>query len=135
MGYHKARQVARLVWPDGHELHGLEIRVKVISVGTYLQYTRIFGDKSAENSDDEVTEIYSDFVDNLISWNLEDEEGKPIPQTLEGLFTQELDFINTIIFAWADSLTKVSEELGKGSPSGDRSVEASLPMETLSPSQ
>lgn len=133
MGYRRHRQVVSLVWPEGDELHGLKIEAKAIPVGMYLKFTTVFGQPGSSDNEDEVRAIYASFADSLVSWNLEDEDGESVPATLEGLFTQELDFINRLVWAWAQSLTTVPEDLGKESPSGETSPEASLPMEPLSP--
>ncbi|HET9889643.1 MAG TPA: hypothetical protein VFQ42_04005 [Mycobacterium sp.] len=69
----------------------------------------------------------------LESWNLLDDDGEPVPATLEGLLSLDQDHGLKIVLAWAFRAIGVSAPLGAPSSSGGTSPEASIPMETLSP--
>jgi hypothetical protein len=123
MGYQ--RKVYRLVFDDP-EMDGLEVRAKSVSLGAM---------RKAADSDDEFL-MMELFAKALVSWNLED-DGEPVPATLEGLEDQDPEFVTAIITAWTGTISGVPDAspLGGGSDSGRRSLEASIPMETLSPSR
>jgi hypothetical protein len=71
----------------------------------------------------------------LVSWNAEDPDtGMPIPSTMEGIRSQDLDFNLKIINAWTDAIGGVSAPLPETSTAGEPSVEASIPMDVLSAS-
>jgi hypothetical protein len=99
----------------------------------------------------------------LVSWNLEDDarecrecaarwfdgagecpkgheadwivvENAPVPATEAGLLEQDPDFVMAIINAWTSAVGDVGDGLGKGSTSGARFPEVSIPMELLSKS-
>ena len=119
MGFKHQAKVYRLVFDDP-ELEGLEVRARSLSI--------------AEARDDD-RKVLDSFADALVSWNLEDENGQPLPATLETLETYpDVDFMNLIMDTWMTAVAGVDEELGKDSSSGEQSPEASLPMEPLSPS-
>jgi len=69
----------------------------------------------------------------LVGWNLEN-DGEPVPHTAEALLAQDFDVAQAIIKAWEDNAMGVSVPLEKASSDGERSLVASIPMETLSPS-
>ena len=83
---------------------------------------------------DEINGLYDAFGSVLVSWNYEEPEGHPVPATVESLRDLEFDLALAIIRAWLDAVAGVSAPLGEPSGDGDRSLEASLPMEVASPS-
>lgn len=90
--------------------------------------------KMREN--DPVRKLYGTFADNLVSWNLEDEDGNPVPTTYEGICSLETRFAKKLLNAWRDAMTAVDNPLHSGSTSGGPSrkaapLELSIPMETL----
>ena len=120
MGYRHKAKTFTLVFDDP-ELEGLQVRVGSLSL--------------AELQDDDL-QIYEAFAEQLISWNLEYEDGTPVPQTLEAIESYpDVEFISTLTKAWLDAATGVDDDLGKDSPSGKPFPVASIPMETLSENQ
>jgi len=80
-------------------------------------------------------ELLSRFAAALVSWNVEDEEGEPVPPTLDSIFAEDLGFVLAVIKAWMDAIAGVSGPLAPSLPAGEPSPEASIPMESLSLSQ
>lgn len=122
------RKVYNLVFDD---LDGLTVKVKSISIG---QLRKFMAFKDGGSTVEQTEEMLTTFADALESWDLETEDGQPVPATAEGIDSEDRDLILQIINAWVDTLSGVDEELGKGSPSGSTFPEASIPMEPLSPS-
>jgi hypothetical protein len=79
-----------------------------------------------------IEQLLNGFAKALVSWNLEEEDGTPVPPTLEKVREQEFIFILPVVTAWMDAIAGVSADLGKDSGSGVTFPEGSLPMETLS---
>lgn len=144
MGF-KRDKTYRLVFADP-EFEGLEVRARSVPTGQFLKITELMGLKdsggfTAEDKD-KITELFATFADALIDWNLEDDEkdesgqrtGRdiPVPATLAGLLTQDLDFVLDIIKAWMDAVTTVPDAVGKASPSGVTYPEGLIPMDPLS---
>lgn len=138
MGYRKGRRVYCITYED-HE--GLEVRAHSAPVGFFSKVMSLaeLDGKSSINLTAEdiksVDDVFDGFVKHLIAWNLEDEDGAPVPCTREGLDTLELPFALELIQGWMEGTMGVSAPLGDASSSGRPSLEASLPMEPLSTSR
>jgi hypothetical protein len=119
MGFRHQAKTVTLVFDDP-DLEGLVVKARSMSL--------------AEVNDDDLR-VYEAFANALVSWNLEYEDGRPVPMTLEALESYpDVGFVSSMTEAWFKAVSGVDDELGKDSPSGKRSLEASIPMETLSPS-
>lgn len=119
-----------LEWPEGHEYHGLQIRTRPVALGAMLEIV--------ERSDDDKTalrELFQRFADVLVWWNLEDDNGAPIPATFEGMETADVDMLTDVIKAWQTLVVGVSGPKEQPSSAGSQSVEGLIPMDTLSESQ
>lgn len=98
MGFRRPQSVVRL--PLTGELEGLTVHIKALPAGLQLDM--------GERDVDGLSRIQlwrtamSDFAAVLVSWDLEDENGVPIPATLEGLLSQDLEFGTTLAGAWLD---------------------------------
>ncbi|MEU8362316.1 hypothetical protein AB0C27_40490 [Nonomuraea sp. NPDC048882] len=136
-GYKRARTV-KLTWADDTELAGFEVRAKRISVRKFLALAPLLEADLASFSKEEVDQmedLFLMFGRELVSWNLEDEDtGEPIPCTPDAFLDADLPLAVEIITAYGQNVAGVSPPLDGGSPSGDQSQEASIPMEPLSPS-
>jgi hypothetical protein len=123
-GYRKQRTVYDLTFAD-HD--GLEVMVAGLTTGQTME----MWEAKADSGPEATGKMLRMFADSLLGWNLETEEGDPVPQDLEGVKSQELPFVLEIIEAWTTALTGADAELGKDSTSGDPSLEAAIPMEPL----
>ena len=126
MGYRRQRKVYKLVFADP-DMDGLVVRVRSVSVGTFFALAKA-------DQQDAIEGLLDVFADALVDWNLEDDEGEPVPASLDGVRSQDVDFLMPIMRAWVDAIRQVPGPLGNGSSGGGRSLEASLPMEVRSPS-
>ena len=109
------------------DYRGLIIRMKSISFGQVRKLIKATEGAEDENFDDILAAITS----GLVSWNLEDEDGIPIPATEEGLNDQDFPFVLDIVQGWLDQMTSVGDDLGKGSPSGPQFPGRPVTMEAL----
>jgi hypothetical protein len=139
VGYQRKRKVYKLIFAD-EEMNGLEVRCTSVSIETMLSLTALSGLAAKSLSEYSIEDlgsvnlVFEVFAEALVSWNLEDEDGNPVPATLEGVKAQDIDFLNVIITAWMERVAGISGPLAPASTAGSRSLEASIPMETLSPS-
>lgn len=79
-------------------------------------------------------QTYEVFARHLVSWNVRDRETRePVPETFEGVASQDIAFIKDIITAWRTGITGVSDDLKAPSRNGEPSAALSIPMEPLSP--
>lgn len=138
MGYRPQRKVYRLTFED-EDMRGLVVRMRTTSLGNLLS---VMGLLSIDTSGDldlkdlaKLAELFETFAAALVEWNVEDEQGQPVPATLEGVKTQDADFVMVICRAWAEAISGVPAPLGPPSPDGGPSAAPSIPMEASSPSR
>jgi hypothetical protein len=124
VGYRVKRKVYKLVFAD-EEMAGLEVVARSMTTGQLIELN---GKDSGHGAQSDA------FASALVSWNLEDEDGAPVPATLEGIRSLEVDFTLKIMNAWLDAVNGVSAPLDPSSSGGLPSVVGSIPMETLSAS-
>jgi hypothetical protein len=131
MGYKAKIKTYKVCFDAGHDYHGAEARLSGMSYGEWEQAAGIDGGKG-----DNAAETVKRFVDHLIEWNLEDEDGQPLPTTSEAVRGVDKDLIAALNNAWIQSLIGVhaADPLPESSPSGEPSQVESIPMEALSES-
>ncbi|MFD3802649.1 hypothetical protein ACFWTC_03250 [Streptomyces sp. NPDC058619] len=134
MGYrHKIPRI-HLDFEEGHDYHGCEAVLRRLTLGEWLEITGMgAGTPEVRHVGDQLRKM----ADKLISWNLEEEDGTPVPTTQEAVLAQDQALMLAILNGWMDSLSKEAEvpaPLEPSSPDGEPFPEASLPMEPLSDS-
>ncbi|MFI9235764.1 hypothetical protein [Streptomyces sp. NPDC053079] len=129
MGFVKKPKRIVLRFEGDAELDGLEVILRGLNVAEYLDVMGL-GDVEASS----VPDMVKRFARSLISWNLEDEDGAPVPITEETVFAQDQDFVLRLAAAWIEAISGVSAPLEQSSPDGGLSPVASIPMEPLSES-
>jgi hypothetical protein len=142
MGYRKTVRKIE-VSLKGHKVYGQDAEHPVAYArGKSLQeYLNLLGYAETEQDGEEANGLVRQleaFGDALVSWNLEDEDGTPVPCTREGLFSIDNDLALALATEWIERLGgKVDEAspLDGTSPSGELSQVASIPMEALSAPQ
>ena len=137
MGYVRKRRNYRLLFEDP-EFEGLEVVAKSASVADYRRIaelaTREFGNTPSAEDLVEMDNLYRAFAEVLVEWNLEEEDGTPVPATLEAVLQQDLPFVQRIVLAWMEAVAGIAAPLPTPSADSERFPEESLPMEVLSPS-
>lgn len=131
MGFRKGRKTYRLTFEDP-ELAGLEVVANGVSMGRLLEMAglaELAGGNFKPQDIAKIDDLLELFSSCIVSWNLEDEEGAPVPSTLGGLKSQDTDFVLDMLMAWLDAVVNVSAPLKRPSSSGDQSLAASLPMD------
>lgn len=137
MGYVRERKVYRLRFVDD-DMAGLVVEAHSTNLGAFLDVAEwVDIDPTSTSPEDlrKLASLFETFADALVSWNLEEPAGVPVPATLEGLRSQDVDFCLAIIRAWFEAVGGVPGPLGARSSAGELSLEASIPMEPLSVSR
>lgn len=143
MGYRKT--VRRIeVSLRGHKVYGQDDECPVAyargkSLGDYLALLGMADtQEEGEEAPSGLVRQLEAFGDALDSWNLEDEDGKPIPCTREGLFSIDNDLALALATEWIERLGgKVdnADPLPDSSPAGGQSAAPPIPMAPLSDHQ
>lgn len=128
MAFQRKRKVYKLDFEET-EYEGLEVRVGGLTTGEYLDLIALSG--PTEEGDGEAESMLRMFAEHLVSWNLTDEEGQPVPTTFDGLRTNDFSMNSFMINAWTDAMTSVPVSTGKKSLAGDPTLVASIPTESL----
>lgn len=138
MGYKVKRTIYRLVFEGKYE--GLIVSAKAPLLGfleSAMKMSPLVGKNTTQLTAEDlelVTGVFSGFAKYLVEWNVEEDDGTPIPATLEGLQGQDIGFVMEIVEAWLNAAGEVAPPLEQPSNSGSPSLVGSLPMEPLSPS-
>jgi len=136
MGGFVRPRTLKLTWADG-EFAGLEIRAKRASLETFFELAPLIDggiDTGSEEGRAEFLGLFKTFGEYLVSWNLRDEDGTPIPCTPQEFMAMDPRFVREVLDQWAEAIAGVAAPLEQLSPAGGPSLEESLPMEVLSPS-
>jgi hypothetical protein len=113
---------------DGTALDGLQARMSCCTIAETDDMLRTAVKEGDINEDtlkdnDRILDL---FVNHLVSWNLEDLAGQPVPTTREGINSQERGLIAQLIAAWQIAMSTVPNLSPPESSSGETSEEASL---------
>jgi len=138
MGYEAPElRVFRLTFEDRP---GLEVAARSVTLERWMEITGLSGDGalSATSLPDGGPPpsggLQEGFAQNLVSWNLTS-KGEPVPATAEGLRSLDTGFARELVKAWLEAVSGVIPAgLGKDSPSGGTSGEASLGLANSSKS-
>lgn len=130
MGFREPNSTITLRFKQGDELHGLEATLRGMSIGEYMQATGMDGGEGEDTA-----QTMGRFFAALVSWNLEDEAGNPIP--VSEAPTRDQRLIRRLNNAYVDALMGVHEAdpLAESSTSGESSPAPAIPMAPLSESQ
>lgn len=115
---------------------GLQVEMKGLSIEAFMTLAREAAglqglDVSSpgpqlEAAMSQVDSLFARFAGALVSWNLDGEDGKPVPQTVKGVRSQDLPFILEITLAWMDAIASVDIPLPQPANGQQRSPESSL---------
>lgn len=129
MGFREPSTIT-LTFTEGDEYHGLEVRMRGMSIADFMQSSGMDG-----SDGDNAAATMKRFYQHIVSWNLEDENGQPIP--VADAPNRDSRMIRRLNNAWIESLTGVhgSDPLPGNSTSGETSPAPAIPMAPLSESQ
>lgn len=127
MGYRPQRKTYVLEF-EGEEYKGLEVKIRGLNTGQMLDI-----DTAREDGGDAaIRAMLKLMADQLVEWNVEDDDDQPVPMTFEGVCSLDLDFNWAVINAWQTAIAGVAAPLDDASTSTEPSLVASIPTETLS---
>lgn len=135
MGYRVEPKIYRLRF-EAESYDGLVVRARSVPMSVFLRLTKLKEslDTTGNNVSDSIesfNEMMDSFSKAIVSWNVEDESGDPVPCTPENVMSQDADFVLDIMLAWMDAIASVPAPLVERSSNGATSVEELIPMEVL----
>jgi len=114
MGYRKVPTIHTLEFEG--EYKGLIVRMFSTKFGKVRRMLALL--EQEDKNDQVMGEVVDLVVENLVSWNLEEEDGTPVIASREAIDDLEFDLVMEIINTWLERMTGPDEELGKDSQSG-----------------
>jgi hypothetical protein len=142
MGYRRTRKVYVLDFADT-DLDGLEVKARSVSLGDGLEFDSLLQaiadiaqreDATLADQKQAVRDLAEAFAAVLVDWNLEGDDGNPVPPSADALYGLEQGDLQLLVRAWRMAASGVPGPLEPPSNAGERSAEESIPMEPLSPS-
>ncbi|MCZ4602912.1 hypothetical protein O3S80_03825 [Streptomyces sp. Lzd4kr] len=122
MGFREPSTIT-LTFEPGDEYHGLEVRMRGMSIADWLQASGL-GDSEGDDAAATIKRFYT----HLVSWNLTDGNDQPIP--VAEAPNRDSRMIRRLNNAWMDALMGVhkADPLPENSPSGETSPAPPIPM-------
>lgn len=128
-GYRGGKKIYKLTFEDQDMAvdDGVElvIRARAVSFRKLLDLakidTSILGQHVTELSEEDVEMLIgllTDFAGCIVEWNLTDDEGQPVPTTVDGLLDQDPAWVLRVFMAWFQSIASVPSPLGARLPNG-----------------
>lgn len=133
MGFKPEQTIYKLTF-KGTALDGLEVRVGSLTIREYNAMLRAGSADGPAGVLKANVSVFELFLSKLISWNLEDADGNPVPQDMAGLESQERPVVTGIINAWQMAMVNIDGPLKSDSSSGNGLLEESLELGNLSES-
>lgn len=120
----------KLVWPAEHMFHGLEVRMRGMTLAELEQLSRF--EQGKDEGDivgrtKQMRAMAELFSSRLISWNLT-ENGEPVGTDVESVLGADLGVVMSAIGAWQKEVTRVPDPLPQSSSDGQRFQVESIPM-------
>lgn len=133
MGFKPPRKTYHLDFA-GTDMDGLEVSLTGLSVGELADLMELQG--RIDEDPRHALDLFKLVAKKIVKWNVEDEDDKPVPATLNGLKKQDLSFVMALIKPWVDAMASIPLPLEQTSTGGQPSgLAQSIPMETHSLAQ
>lgn len=140
MGYQ--RSILKLTWAEGSEFHGLEVKMKRLSIKQLLKVEKLRDLNKPSEADKTTEETLGELLDTvavgLIGWNLEVEQedletgditNVAVPATRETLDDQDADLILSLVSAWIEAAASVPLASKRTSAPGEPELPSEPPLE------
>lgn len=133
MGYQ--RPILRLIFDESTgDMAGLEVLCRRMSVGHVKDIQALAqttGDMKDPDNLARLDRCLNVLAEHLVGWNLEDDNGAPVPADVDTLKQQDLPFLMGIFEQWMKQAIGVRPPLLKPSEDGEPFPEGSIPMTDL----
>ena len=123
MGY--KRKVLHFTFED---TPGLEVYARSLSVRKALEVTRKFGELGEADvqnmTEEQAADLFAPFVSRVVSWSLEEEDGTPVPVTIDAFLDWDMDEAYKIFLAWMAKATNIAVPTEPGGTTAADPLEA-----------
>jgi hypothetical protein len=125
------RTALTLTWPEGHQLHGLEVKCRRPRIEQIERAETVLAatPEAQMRSSKELRDLLRETVGAaLIRWEYTDEDGRAVPPTADGFASIDIEAQLMILTEWQVQAVAVAPDLGKESASGPPSRVATSVM-------
>ena len=123
-GFKPKPRVYEITWGEGTPYEGLEVTAKGTSTEDFLEIMALaegLDEKTPMPRAADTKRMLQRFAGRLVSWNITDDDDKPVPADYEHLKALELSM--AIFERWGAAVGGVDPTSPNGSPSGGTSAE------------
>jgi len=115
------------------EFQGMRVEMRRMSLGESLALDemRLSTSSGAEGNVKRVRRVAETVAAKIVSWNLADELGQPLPVSVDALLGQEESVMNAIVSSYITAVRGVDAPLDSASPTGAPPPPMSIPMDAL----
>jgi hypothetical protein len=137
MGFVPEQRRFKLMFTDP-ALEGLEVLVKSVSIGEFLEITGLddataLGPVTLRDDAPLRIPLLTKFAGCIVEWNLGPGD-KPFPATVQTLREQEVGMVRAMVKAWLEAVSGVAPPLSERSAGGQFSPEDTTALAELSKS-
>lgn len=124
-GYQIKDELANLIFGDDSPEAGLQVKTRLnVPLGVYLEIQDLL-------AQDRALEMFTLFARvALVSWNILDKEGGPVPATEEGIKQVPVPLATRILQEWQSAVANPPAPLAETSPNGGTSAAPATPLGT-----
>jgi len=116
---------ARQVILRFEDFPGLEVVMRAVSVGQLMSLAGLADEFQAGKATiGQTTQLFQLVASRLVSWNIDGDDGRPVPVTEAGVRSLDTDVFMAIVTVWFEGMTQAP----KASPADGME---DLPMEAL----
>lgn len=121
----------RLRFADGR-LDGMTVTVRSVSIRRRIAFnkTRFTLPRTDEEAEQYIQDIYAEFIDRLVDWNLTYEDGTKVPKTVDGLMDQDEHVAQQLIKAWFEVIDAQPQQSDAPDPTVPDFDPEQIPMQT-----
>lgn len=122
-GFRIPKRTALIVFEEGHDYHGAEVRCSLdVPMRTLFAFRSMRGESAETISAEAIAESYKMFAEQiLVDWNVEDDDGNPVPCTIDAFLDMPMPFLTAVTAKWSEAVTGVPKASGEPSPNGSMS--------------
>lgn len=117
-GFRLPKRTALIEFEEGHEYHGLRVRVVLDAPVEFMLAMQTAVSGGLEQAG-EALRAFGD--DCLLEWNLEGDDGQPVPANGNGMLRLPPVATGQLITRWMEAATQPAAPLGGQSPNGGTS--------------
>jgi hypothetical protein len=127
MGVRLKSRVFQIQWPDDHDMAGVVVQIRARRMREVIRIFELRENRMSESAN----QIIDIFGEALVSWNIDDDQGNPIPANADGIRELEDWQWNDILDGYWEAVNGVDGPLSGDSSNGGQPPVELPPMDEL----